>query len=131
MSAVETTVDSALADTDPVGFVAAVADLRKTRAKAATTEGSASPWRAAEDAGCGCCANIRGGAQDTLLANADDRYAEHIAAEANPAHALAEVALWRSIVADMEREAYRFTGDIPYTWTYAVAAARAYLGGST
>ena len=87
----------ALAVTDPAAFVLAVTDLREQRAKAAITEGSAPPWRVTEAAGCGCCANIRGGG-GTLLASADDRYAEHIAAEASPAHALAEVALWRGVV---------------------------------
>lgn len=145
------------AATDPAGFVLAVADLREKRANAVRPErwtafqtpmpgewmvagtrrdGTADPHRIATTHGLGS-AQVE---------------AEHIAAEANPAHALAEVALWRGLARRHEPLPPRgpdddqpmcagcvdpgACGDGEMAWPCpdllaVVAAARAYLGEQT
>jgi hypothetical protein len=56
--------------------------------------------------------------------------ATHIAAW-QPSVALAIAALLDAVEDEMFAEAHRFeTGDFPYTWTAALAVARAFLGGA-
>ena len=142
------------AGTDPTGFVLAVADLRERRAKAATP----GPWRVTTD-GDPCGPDIAlvhddlddEDSESDIVARFVETWdaAEHIAAEASPAHALAEVALWRRLAerhqsegldADSDGEFWRdcYCG-LPWTdpartdlgcldLLAALAAARAYLG---
>ena len=136
---------------DPTGFLLAAADVREKRIDAATP----GPWHSnghdEEEGGCGLLGGgvpgsmqERGIAYTTAFTNrrchAD---AEHIAAEANPAHARAEVALWRACAAEHQRR----EGNVRVSlgaefdsagWrdgspvlAAAVAAARAYLGGES
>ena len=104
---------TALLDSDPPAGVLAVADLRERRAKAATPGPYRVQGHAQLEEGCRCLscygdswsweiAQIDGPeCKDTgdyhvmHLGHAD---AEHIAAEANPAHALAAVRRWRGFV---------------------------------
>lgn len=131
------------AGTDPAGFVLAVADLREKRIKVATP----GPYEALSlhtingvdwqiHAGPAGAVWLYVGAEDQDRADA-----EHIAAEANPAHALAEVALWRAVVAEHQRMAGNAAtalgddvgcwSDGSPEWAAVVAAARAYLGEQT
>ncbi len=134
--------------TDPTGFLLAAADLREKRIGQVALV-SSGQWSAGIDGGhylrdvvadsrtmevCGT-SNAKG---------ASRRLAVHIAAEANPAHARAEVALWRSIAerhqpwqsgrpedAGWCRQHYALTEYPCPDLLAAVAAARAYLGGQT
>lgn len=125
-------------DTRPQGILAA-ADLREQRAKAA----SEGPWEAGER----CIWSLGDG--NPVVTDGPDGMggvilltdAEHIAAEANPAHALAAVRRWRGVV---ERHARIDDGLRGYcrqcyhlypAWpcpdlTETADEARAYLGGS-
>ncbi len=126
------------AETDPTGFVLAVADLREARAKAATP----GPYEAHQYKRDSA---LVGG--EIFTPDIDRRPipyastwpdAEHIAAEANPAHALAEVALWRHLAKG--HAGHEMNGittcrscdgaiEFPCADLLAVvAAARAYLG---
>lgn len=125
-------------ETDPTGYVLAVADLREKRA----TSVPRGTWR------------IEGqvydrGEEDLMLVHDDlpgefdsdtiARFIEtraaaaHLAAEASPAHALAEVALWRYL-ADWPHDDLCSYGPPPcectsgQLLTRAVAACRAYAG---
>lgn len=94
---------------DPGGFVLAVADLREARAKTATP----GPYEALS------LHTINGvdwqihagptGAVWLYIGNGEQDRAdgEHIAAEANPAHALAEAALWRGVARRHKRNVLR------------------------
>jgi hypothetical protein len=127
----------ALFDAVPVSGLVATANLREQRARAAT----AGPYVAEfvgdvdRDTGEGrgdWQVSAEAAEHGVLAMLADDEQsqadAEHLAAEADPAHALAEVALWRAVANEMDVHWIRFqTGDIPYVWTAALAAARAYL----
>lgn len=81
--------------TDPTGYVLAVADQREQRSKAIGALGGLAAevhpdgraWVNAEHPDHWHTASMHG----------YPRLAEHIAAEANPGHALTEVALWRGI----------------------------------
>lgn len=93
-------IDLTLAGTDPAAFVLAVADLREARANAATP----GPWVPYY------CGIERGPGPDGVLpaisicdtgsGDADQTWpdAEHIAAEADPAHVLAAIRHWRGTV---------------------------------
>jgi hypothetical protein len=141
-----TGVRTALPDpaTDPAGYVLAVADLREQRASAATQ----GEWVAAVQRGKTPVVGVRGDRPGTGQAiavsgapgreGAGRANAKHIAAEANPEHALAEVALWRGVVkrhtgtADELRPrrvcaCCTFTAPCPDLLA-VVAAARAYAG---
>jgi hypothetical protein len=138
-----------LLDTDPAGGVLAAAELRETRAKTLpawdmgpTDEGH--EFRLLPEGHHGSyesqyceiqyhhSIDPQNGAQ---YAHAET-IAEHVAAEADPAHALAEAALWRVIVkscgpySDNGMEVLCGRGD-PWPCpdlSAAVDAARAYLG---
>jgi hypothetical protein len=98
---VGTDVRTALPDpaADPAGYVLAVADLRERRAKVATE----SPYivhSSLSGLAKVYSATAEPGMQRVAITGTDEQAsldAEHIAAEANPAHALAEVALWRGV----------------------------------
>lgn len=133
---------AALLDTDPAAGLAAAADLREQRTRAAT--GGPYGTRTYDD-GTEVCHEVHAGPDHLAwlyigAADQDRTDAEHIAAEANPAHTLAEAALWRSIArrhtgyADELRPTPTcttcgFTTPCP-DLRAAVAAARAYLGGT-
>lgn len=112
---------------DPTGYVLAAADLREKRAKAATAANwrpqPSYPWGIWQEAG----SDDPGFVSTSLATNAAPD-AVHIAAEANPEHALAEVALWRE-VAVLTRDLYHDLYPHPLM-AAAVAAARAYLTGA-
>lgn len=88
---------------DPGGYVLAVADLRERRIAAVRPERWRA-WPAALPGEWTIAGVTRGGNADrhpiatTHGLHSAEVEAVHIAAEANPAHALAEVALWRGIV---------------------------------
>lgn len=86
----------ALLDRDPAAGILAAADLREQRAKAATAGATLLRY----EHGGGRLANFGFTSQERFLVadlyNEADR--EHIAAEANPAHALAAVRRWRGVV---------------------------------
>jgi hypothetical protein len=149
----ETDARTALPDptTDPAGYVLAVADLREQRARD-VAEG---PW----------CPQWVYQAVRHIGRNVDLECADHgydcptwdrydgafVAAEANPPHALAEIALWRAMAYEHRRSQIRVTAD-PHALTpvfrtvdtcscgsgawpcdrtvfaAAIAAARAYAG---
>ena len=138
-----TAPDLALAGTDPAAFVLAVADLREQRARAATP----GPYvaRTTDDVG-ELAHQVHAGPHGAvwLYLGSDAQEladAEHIAAEADPDHALAEVALWRGVV---ERHIDGVDHLGPFCvccWSRSrswpcpdllavVAAAKAYLGGA-
>lgn len=117
---------SALPDSeaDRAGFVLAVADLRERWA----TEADAGPWcpayiyRAVQQVATGRdleCPKHEWGAKGCKTWGAHD--GRYVAAEANPVHALAEVKLWRDVVAS--------THDLHPLLLAAVEAAQAYLTG--
>ena len=131
------------AGSDQAAFVLAVAALREARAKAATS----GPYVARTvDEKIQLAHQIHAGpAGYVWLYIGDDAEAlddtEHIAAEANPAHALAEVALWR-VVAEWHGRGLgefdwcttcgRVNGSVKFpcpNLLAVVAAAEAYAGG--
>jgi hypothetical protein len=79
----------ALLDSDPAAGILAAADLREQRAKY-VAENCAPPWT--EGAGY-----VWDGQHEPVCEPYYET-AEHIAAEANPAHALAAVRRWRGVV---------------------------------
>ena len=89
---------------DPAGYVLTVADLREARAKAFGIGDQAfiGGWLAGRVDGCGCGAGEPGYPHEPHCGWEPlvkfDGPGEHVPAEANPAHGLAEVALWRGIV---------------------------------
>jgi hypothetical protein len=101
--------------TDPAAYLLAVADLREQRAEAATGGGT---WRLEESDGAHAIVLASSGSHESqyteieythgLYTEDGDQYetacliAGHIAAEANPDHALKEVALWRAVVYEHE-----------------------------
>lgn len=105
-----TAPDLALADTAPGSYVLVVALLREERARAATP----GPWLQAPDTHAGRVWIQRTAAKWHSLGppdmeplfslRGDESYAQReadaafVVAEANSAHALAEVALWRGVV---------------------------------
>lgn len=125
---------------DPAGFVLAACDLREARIKAATP----GPYEALslhtiDGVDWQIHAGPNGAVWLYVGSSEQDRAdAVHIAAEASPAHALAEVALWRGIAG--RHEPYQDwcgrcqdRGGV-VAWPCpdllaVVAAARAYLGG--
>jgi hypothetical protein len=82
----------ALLDSDPAAGILAVADLRERRVKVA----SPGEWRSSPGMST-IYSPVPGGHQRTAIALYPVD-AEHIAAEANPAHALAAVRRWRGVV---------------------------------
>ncbi len=122
---------------DPAGYVLAVANLREKRIAAAESY-FPRPWRlgAGFFPGYGVVVDARG--KQITKHFERESPAEHIAAEASPAHALAEVALWRGIA---ERHAAEFDDGGPcrqceHVWPCAdllavVTACQAYMGGTT
>jgi hypothetical protein len=83
----------ALMESDPAAGILAVADLREQRAKAATPQRwEVEDWPLKPDR-WQVFARM-----DTVATDATQSDAEHIAAEANPAHALAAVRRWRGVV---------------------------------
>jgi hypothetical protein len=134
------------ADTSPAAGILAVADLREQRAKAATAglwhprkEYPQTVWQGEGDPTDDASSDDFGIVSTTLAMNpAAD--AEHIAAEANPAHALAAVRRWRGVV---ERHTLMQPAQTPWCrWCDGDEArwpcpdlvetadeARAYLGG--
>lgn len=141
----------ALADSDPATFILRAADLREQRAKAATQgrwrwrdvggrSGKMSLIAEVRDAQVGYLTIVPSGSPDVYPSKYD---AEHIAAEANPAHALAAVRRWRGVV---ERHGTPVTvygeawcGDHRKAWRLGKCPeiaetadeARAYLGGAS
>lgn len=136
-------------EADPAGYLLAAADLREARARGIPEPRwvARGNWIASWTDRCTCgssgeIAALYGhepgcGLEQVLQTSGPDE-ADHIAAEANPAHALAEVKLWRGIV---ERHGLGRTwclwcgeGDsieVPCPdLRAAVAAARAYLDGA-
>lgn len=83
----------ALLDSDPAAGILAIADLREQRAKRVAS----GPWlaRPAGSTGRPTVWDING---YLVSETPGSPYAEHIAAEANPAHALAAVRRWRGVV---------------------------------
>ena len=131
----------ALLEQDPAAGILAAADLRKQRAKA-----MGGPWRAygrhivEETTACTCAGGPPYGHEphcgQELVAEFNEDAAEHIAAEANPAHALAAVRRW---VKAAERHHVEPFGGVPLcvydsrNWpcpdlTETADEARAYLG---
>jgi hypothetical protein len=98
----------ALLDSDPAAGILAAADLREKLAKAMGATAGAE-WRAfgewvtAGTCECTCDADPIYGHRvgcgfEPLFRLSDEAAAEHIAAEANPAHALAAVRRWKKVV---------------------------------
>jgi hypothetical protein len=136
---------------DPAGYVLAAADLREKRAKAVApgpwlltdpNEGSGvGPlWTVVNDAFLNPPADENAPWLAVELHTGTKDEAEYVAAEANPKHALAEVALWRGVV---ERHELAMDGQdirccrtcLSTEWPCpdlldVVAAARAYLTGA-
>ena len=140
-----TLLDPATQDTWPQGILA-TGDLRVLRANL-INEGGPGIWYVGPDH------TING--PDYLIATVEDIYGgrltEHIAAEANPAHALAAVRRWRGVVKRHVRESAEIevsvcahcvmSGPDGYVWgveswpcpdlTETADEARAYLGGAS
>lgn len=101
------------AGTDPGGYLLAAADLREKRIAAATQgtwavhDGDIVSWVVGEHGFDDDLDRVIG---DPAGWPADH---EHIAAEANPYHALAEVALWRAVAAEHAPKFGRFTTGLP------------------
>ena len=156
----------ALLDSDPAAGILAAADLREQRATCASSgpytvvEAIAKPrglyelrigptWRDPEtgDEGQSVVAQVSGDGGGFLwLLPQARRDAEHIAAEANPAHALAAVRRWRGVVGRHQPFEFRTSGGgqnceccRPGAWpnwpcpdlTETADEARAYLGGAS
>jgi hypothetical protein len=119
--------------TDPTGYVLAVADLREARIE----EVMVGPYQVQTIDGGHQIHAGPDGAVWLYIGDADADWidAEHISAEANPAHARAEVALWRAVANLPHAWQCYSTGQIVCdcptrpTLDHAVAAARAYLDG--
>jgi hypothetical protein len=134
------------AEQDPAGYVLAVADLREKRAKAAIPgpyEVYQLPERsiasAQERVGLGVAGDEMG--HLATFVGWGEETAVHMAAEANPAHARDEVALWRGVAARHTSRSGKWCdwcGSKPAVhavWPCpdllaVVAAARAYLTGA-
>jgi hypothetical protein len=131
---------------DPAAFVLAVADPREKRiglAHPVVDSDDDIGWWVDDDQNCLEPTDdreplIRGGDNEIIGSVPTLPAADHIAAEANPAHALAEVALWRGIAERHQRVPFGFceVGDHRTDWPCpdllaVVAAARAYLGEQT
>lgn len=123
----------ALLDTAPATGLLSAAALRTHRTEAAAQAGRR--WTVDTDGHGERTAWVGSGHAIQPLFRAHDLGVlapalDHITAEANPEHALAEVALWRAVANEMDADPARFgNGDLPFVWTAAVTAARAYLGG--
>jgi hypothetical protein len=133
----------ALLEQDPAAGILATADLREKRAKAATQGATLTRYVH----GGGRLANYSEGRDRTLVADFyDDADREYIAAEADPAHALAAVRRWRGVVERHKPSRFNSDGD-PYWYsgctlclgyphwpcpdlTETADEARAYLGGT-
>jgi hypothetical protein len=116
------------AATDPTAYVLAVADLREQRVGAVRPERWRA-WPAALPGEWTVAGLTRDGPDPHPVAtthglHSAEAEAEHIAAEANPAHALTEVALWRAVVAAEECFGAAYRPVVAAT----VAACQAYAG---
>ncbi len=133
---------------DSAGFVLAVAEIREARAKSAIPGPWCPTWthdairHVQRNVDIDCSAHDDDGGAVSEDCRRFGRYdGEHIAAEANPAHALAEVALWRTIVSrhvlvtDPGTDSWCRMCVVPEypcaDLLAVVAAARAYLGETT
>jgi hypothetical protein len=135
---------------DPTGFVLAAADLRERRATylgvlQSTWRASTQVYDRGDEDHMVTADDVEHEFQSDVVARMIENAptAEHIAAEANPEHALAEVALWRGI-AQRHRSGRQTYGSTVVTICMAcagerfpcpdllaaVAAARAYLTGA-
>ena len=114
-------LDPSTPDTWPQGILAA-ADLREQRAKA-VLEISKAPWTAFEDGVFG--PDFADGSLRTVAETVYFEEAVHIAAEANPGHALAAVRRWRGVVDRHSHPDYA-CDDL----TETADEARAYAGGT-
>lgn len=133
---------------DPAGFVLAACDLREKRIEAVRPERWLA-WPAALPGEWIVAGLTRGGPDPHPIATTHGLHsaeleAVHVAAEANPAHALAEVALWRGVAKRHQRNILRGPESVlnPNRCQWCndnypcpdllavVAAARAYLTGT-
>lgn len=126
-------------DSWPAGILAA-ADVRQARAEAAAVV-SPGPWYA--DAEFVYGRDFADGSMRHVAEALFGEVAEHIAAEASPAHALAAVRHWRGTVGRHGRALGRFgwcdtcgkvNGNVSFPCPDLVAVAdeaRAYIGGSS
>lgn len=99
MRETETDAILALADSDPAAFILRAADLREQRAST-VNEGGPGIWYVGDGSISGPGYRIA----DVHEHYPDNLLTEHIAAEANPDHALAAVRHWRGVVDRHVRE---------------------------
>lgn len=102
--------------TDPAGFVLAVADQREQRARQVPGE-VWTPYERKAYHAVWASSELGGPGYPVAKAHSGHRQAviEHIAAEANPEHALKEVALWRGIVERHTAVPTQDSGDVCYS----------------